>query len=598
MGFPARAPSRASDRITDVPSACADRLARGEVDAGLVPSIEAARIPGVRIVRGVGIASKERVRSVILASRRPAREPRRRSRSTSSSRSSAAMARVLFRTSSGRAPEFHTAAPDLGEMLAHHDAALLLGDPALKADLTGLHVLDLAEGWRRLTGLPFVFAVWAVRPVRRRRSRSCGRASTRRRTSAEIVAAAVAAHGARRRRRSASTSTGTSTTTSRPRTRRASPSSTAARTRTACSPRRTRRPSWACRSSRDGRLSVRALLDGSGRPPERARAGARRLPRASREVLARARGGERLSWDDGLALFREATLLEAGGAADAVRRRQAPRRTASRTRSTGTSTTRTSASTAARSARSTGPRATPRATSSPFEEIGRKVEETIALGGTGILLQGGVHAELPFSFYEELLSFLREKYPRVHRHAFSAPEIHFLAKKEKTTVADVLAAPPEGRAAVASRAAAPRSSRTSVRKRIWALTKAPTEKWAEVHRAAHRLGMPTTATMMFGVGETHEERLHHLDVVRRVQDASLAEGVESFTAFIPWTFQEENTALDGTVETAGGTTTCARSRSRGSTSTTCRTCRARGSRRARRSAASRRRSARTTSARS
>ena len=73
----------------------------------------------------------------------------------------------------------------------------------------------------------------------------------------------------------------------------------------------------------------------------------------------------------------------------------------------------------------------------PFEEIGRKVEETIALGGTGILLQGGIHAELPFSFYEEMLSFLRERYPRVHRHAFSAPEIYFLAKKERTTIADV-----------------------------------------------------------------------------------------------------------------------------------------------------------------
>ncbi len=91
-----------------------------------------------------------------------------------------------------------------------------------------------------------------------------------------------------------------------------------------------------------------------------------------------------------------------------------------------------------------------------------------------------------------------------------------------------------------------------VRKRIWSLTKAPTDTWAAIHRAAHRLGMPTTATMMFGVGETHEDRLHHLDVVRRTQDASLADGAESFTAFIPWTFQEENTALDGKVETAGG----------------------------------------------
>ena len=74
----------------------------------------------------------------------------------------------------------------------------------------------------------------------------------------------------------------------------------------------------------------------------------------------------------------------------------------------------------------------------PLAEIGKKVDETIALGGTGILLQGGVHAELPFTFYEEMLGFLREKHPQVHRHAFSAPEIYFLAKKEKTSVADVL----------------------------------------------------------------------------------------------------------------------------------------------------------------
>jgi predicted solute-binding protein len=152
-----------ADRITDVPSACADRLARGEVDAGLVPSIEAARIPGVRIVRGVGIASRERVRSVILASRRPLEEARTVALDLSS-RSSAAMARVLFKDLLGTSPEFHAAAPDLAEMLAHHDAALLLGDPALRANLEGLHVLDLAEGWRTLTGLPFVFAVWAVRP--------------------------------------------------------------------------------------------------------------------------------------------------------------------------------------------------------------------------------------------------------------------------------------------------------------------------------------------------------------------------------------------------------------------------------------------------
>lgn len=153
--------------LMDTPAACAMRLVRGEVEAGLIPSIEAARIPGVRIVRGIGIAAKEHARSVVLVSPRPIEGSGRTIRSVAldvSSRSSAAMVRILFRELLGGEPEFHDAVPDLTEMLRHHDAALLIGDPALTADLAGLHVLDLAEGWRRLTGLPFVFAVWAVRP--------------------------------------------------------------------------------------------------------------------------------------------------------------------------------------------------------------------------------------------------------------------------------------------------------------------------------------------------------------------------------------------------------------------------------------------------
>ena len=269
-----------------------------------------------------------------------------------------------------------------------------------------------------------------------------------------------------------------------------------------------------------------------------------------RAALARVRGGARLTFDEGLTLFREATVLEAGAAADAVRRRKHPVDRVTYQVDRNINYTNVCIYRCAFCA-FYRPAGDVEGYVLPFEEIGRKVEETIALGGTGILLQGGIHAELPFSFYEEMLSFLREKYPRVHRHAFSAPEIYFLAKKEKTTVADVLKrlqkaglqSVPGGGAEILE---------DDVRKRIWALTKAPTHKWAEVHREAHRLGMPTTATMMFGVGETHEQRLHHFDVVRRVQDGSLSEGVESFTAFIPWTFQEENTAMDGTVETAGG----------------------------------------------
>ena len=153
--------------LTDTPAACAARLARGEADAGLIPSVEAARIPGLRLVRGVGIAARERVRSVVLVSPHPLEGEGAAVRTVAldtSSRSSAAMVRILFRDLLGVDPEFHEAVPELPEMLRHWDAALLIGDPALKADLKGLHVLDLADGWRRLTGLPFVFAVWAVRP--------------------------------------------------------------------------------------------------------------------------------------------------------------------------------------------------------------------------------------------------------------------------------------------------------------------------------------------------------------------------------------------------------------------------------------------------
>ncbi len=281
-------------------------------------------------------------------------------------------------------------------------------------------------------------------------------------------------------------------------------------------------------------------------PPAPGLGGSRRVE----EILRRVLGGERLTSEEGLVLFREATLLELGGAADAVRRRLHPAGTATYQIDRNINYTNVCIYRCTFCAfyRKAGD---PEAYVLPLDEIGRKVEETLDLGGTGVLLQGGVHADLPFPFYEELLGFLRERYPRVHRHAFSAPEIYFLAKKERIPVAAALR-----RLADAGLMSVPGGGAEilddEVRKRIWALTKSPTDRWAEVHREAHRLGMPTTATMMFGVGESYGERLNHFDVVRRLQDESLAEGGQSFTAFIPWTFQEENTPLDGAVEPAGG----------------------------------------------
>lgn len=170
------------------------------------------------------------------------------------------------------------------------------------------------------------------------------------------------------------------------------------------------------------------------------------------------------------------------------------------------------------------------------EVIFDKIQETLDLGGTGILMQGGLHAELKIEWYEDLLSSIKRRFPRIHLHCFSAPEILNIAEVSGLTVRDTIArlrdagldSIPGGGAEILD---------DTVRYRISRL-KCTTAEWVEVHRTAHRLGMRTTATMMFGCGETLEQRVNHLEVVRRLQEEA-----GGFTAFIPWTFQRENTSL-------------------------------------------------------
>lgn len=145
-----------------VPSACADKLRSGEVDAGIVSSIEYLRIPGLRIVPGLCIASPKRVRSVGILSKVPPEQIRSLALDTSS-RSSVVLARILLRERYGVDPECHELPPDLDAMLEAHDAAVMIGDRFMKARRDGLLTLDLAEEWHAWTGLPFVFALWLVR---------------------------------------------------------------------------------------------------------------------------------------------------------------------------------------------------------------------------------------------------------------------------------------------------------------------------------------------------------------------------------------------------------------------------------------------------
>ncbi|MGB5551729.1 MAG: cyclic dehypoxanthinyl futalosine synthase [Thermoanaerobaculia bacterium] len=179
----------------------------------------------------------------------------------------------------------------------------------------------------------------------------------------------------------------------------------------------------------------------------------------------------------------------------------------------------------------------------PFEEIGRKIEETLALNGTGILLQGGVHPDLPLSFYEDLLGYISENYPAIHLHAFSPPEVRFVAKKERMSFFEVIArlkkaglqSIPGGGAELLS---------DGVRKEVLAYTKVSADEWIEVMRQAHANGLRTSATMMYGMGEPLIARIEHFQRVRELQDET-----GGFTAFISWTFQHDHTDMEDVPET-------------------------------------------------
>jgi len=158
-----RLPEAARPRVLlDPPFRCADRLVREEVTAALVPSIEWARIPGSRRVGEFGIASRAEVRSVLLLSKRPL-DRIEDVAVDSNSRTSVALLRLLLARIHGVRPRFHPMEADPGVMLGRWDAALLIGDAALAARVTRVEAHDLASMWNSLTGLPFVFAVWAAR---------------------------------------------------------------------------------------------------------------------------------------------------------------------------------------------------------------------------------------------------------------------------------------------------------------------------------------------------------------------------------------------------------------------------------------------------
>lgn len=171
-----------------------------------------------------------------------------------------------------------------------------------------------------------------------------------------------------------------------------------------------------------------------------------------------------------------------------------------------------------------------------FDEIDEKIEELLAIGGTQILFQGGVHPNLKIDYYEDLVNHIHTKYPQITIHGFSSIEIDFIAKVSKISILEVLKRlQAKGLSSIPGAGAEILSDRV---RDIIAPKKMDTQEWLEVHKLAHSIGMKTTATMMFGTVETDEEIIEHWDLIRKLQDET-----GGFRAFIMWSFQGENTKL-------------------------------------------------------
>ncbi len=466
-----------------LPSECADQLASGEADIGIVPVIEMAR-QKLDYFRGTGIACHGPVRSILLISKVPFREIRTLA-TDSGSRTSVMLSRMILQEKFGVEPNLISRVADLATMLGEADAALLIGDAALRVDPAALpfETLDLGGEWTTITGLPMVFAVWAGRKeiIEDRYARafvdSCrfGLAHMD-----DIVEYRV-------------------------------------------------RRTWLPRSG------GAKIFDGAYRVRTR-RARLRRARLISRtSVTFRKAGNQRMmTRAEAIDLYRSDDLIGIGMAADAVRRKLHPEGVVSYIIDRNINYTNFCTEYCSFCA-FYRPMGHAEGYVHPKEVIFQKIQETIDLGGTGILMQGGLHPELKIEWYEDLLRSIKQRFD-IWCHCFSAPEIVNIANVSGLSLYDTLSrlrdagldSLPGGGAEILD---------DEVRHRISRL-KSSVNDWIDVHRTCHAVGLRSTATMMFGTGETIEQRMNHFDIVRQIQEET-----GGFTAFIPWSFQRENTSL-------------------------------------------------------
>jgi cyclic dehypoxanthinyl futalosine synthase len=256
-------------------------------------------------------------------------------------------------------------------------------------------------------------------------------------------------------------------------------------------------------------------------------------------VLEKALDGERISDEDAVALLRSRDLVAVGRAANEIRNRLNDPSKVTFIVDRNLNYTNVCVTDCDFCAFYRRPGDTREGYLLPKPVIFKKIEETLALGGTGLLMQGGHHPDLGIDFYEDLFRSIKARY-RIHLHALSPPEIQHIARRSKLTVPETLtrlrdagldSVPGGGAEILVDRV-----------RRIIAPKKTKSEEWLDVMRQAHRLGMSTTATMMYGHVETLEERVEHMRKIRALQDET-----RGFRAFISWTSQRDGNRMDDIV---------------------------------------------------
>ncbi len=484
------------------------------------------------MIPGVAVASRGPVRTVLLVGEVPWAEMESIALD-SASRSSAMLLRVLTRET-GLDPRFAESDHEgIVEAASGTRGALIIGDAGFRAADLYPYVYDLGAEWAALTGLPFVYAVWAGHPeaatpadvARLRDSQRRGlehRAEIARAFAAErglpaSVCESYLSHNIRYQL-GAEELSGAGAFLARASALGAVPPGTRIRF---FEDGRPERPITNARKAAPLPLPAATPAGGSPR-------------RSLDSLLADAAAGQRLAFEDGLRLYSEADLLDLGAAADRRRQSLHPDGTVTYIIDRNVNYTNVCV-TRCKFCNFYRPPGHKEGYTLDREVLGQKLQETVDLGGVQILLQGGLNPDLPLAYYEDLFRWMKASFP-LAIHGLSPEEIRYIAEIEelplRTVIERLVAAGldsiPGGGAEILD---------DDVRRHISPL-KCSTETWLEVMRQGHALGLRTTATLVFGFGETPEQLFGHLEHLRALQDETAG-----FTAFICWPFQAEGTRL-------------------------------------------------------